>query len=102
MKLWKISQTTNDGYDTYSDAIVAAESAREARLIHPREWQKLIWNEETESWWEFDETDITPSWDTEMANYGGWTDPINVTAELIGEAIPGTVQGIILSSFHAG
>ena len=35
MKLWLISQTENEGYDTYDSAVVAAETENAARLIHP-------------------------------------------------------------------
>jgi len=33
--LWKISQSVNDGYDTYDSAVVVAECEEEARMIHP-------------------------------------------------------------------
>ena len=35
MKLWCISQTDNDGYDTFDSAVVAAETESDARAIHP-------------------------------------------------------------------
>lgn len=79
MKLFKISQTTNNQWDTYSDAIVAAETEEEARNIHP------------------DEPIEPGKWDL-----SSWTLPENVTVEYIGEAKEGTIPGIILSSFHAG
>jgi hypothetical protein len=36
MKLWLISQNENTGYATFNSAVVAAESAKEARRINPR------------------------------------------------------------------
>ena len=35
MNLYLISQTENEGYDTYDSAVVYAETAEQARLIHP-------------------------------------------------------------------
>ena len=36
LKLYKISQDINNGYDTYDAAIVCASSEDEARHLHPR------------------------------------------------------------------
>ena len=36
LNLYRISQSVNEGYDTYSDAIVAAHDEEEARHINPR------------------------------------------------------------------
>ena len=35
MKLFKIYQNINKGYDTYDSAVVVANSAEEAQKIHP-------------------------------------------------------------------
>ena len=35
MKLFKIYQNRNPGYDTYDSAVVVANSAEEAQKIHP-------------------------------------------------------------------
>tara|TARA_R100000935_G_C2742150_1_gene126288 strand:- start:272 stop:550 length:279 start_codon:yes stop_codon:yes gene_type:complete len=35
MKLFKIYQNINEGYDTYDSAVVVANSAEEAQKIHP-------------------------------------------------------------------
>lgn len=35
MKLWLISQSVNDGYDTYDACVVAAETEEEARRVSP-------------------------------------------------------------------
>jgi len=77
MKLWRISQDENQNYDTYDSAIVAAETADEARAICPGgEW---------------DET------------WSGWcSSPDEVDVEVIGEAAPGVSAGVILASFNAG
>jgi len=73
MKLWKISQTRNDGYDTYDSAIVAAETEDEAGKTSPGSAPEYT-----------------------------WTDEAFVEVKLIGEAIPNTKPGVILASFNAG
>lgn len=35
MKLWLISQDTNDDYDTYDCAVVSALTEQDARMTHP-------------------------------------------------------------------
>jgi hypothetical protein len=90
MRLWHISQETVTGYDTYSDAVVAAETEDDARLIHPY-------------------ADSFPemlSWDglASHAGYGGetWCNAGQVNVRLIGEAVEGTERGVICASFNAG
>lgn len=79
MKLWKISQTEHEGYDTYSDAVVAAESEDDARKIHPGGY-------EDDSYFR----DLV------------WCNPNFVKVEFLGEAKNGTQEGVICASFHAG
>jgi hypothetical protein len=82
LKLWVIEQKDYDfiEYDTYSEAIVAAETEEDARHIHPN--GKVY----------TDEIDDT----------GTWTTYDNVKATLIGIAASDIKRGVILSSFHAG
>jgi len=78
MKLWRISQDKNRGYDTYDSAIVAANTEDEARHITPS----------TRDWGD---------------TYSAWVSrPDQVEVEEIGEAKEGTEAGIILASFNAG
>lgn len=79
LKIYKISQTENTGYDTYDSCIVCAESEKEAQNMHP-------------------------SSDTEWGHtWTSWcSSPDKVTVEYIGEADPKIQKGIILSSFNAG
>lgn len=81
MKLWLIKQDVNNGYDTYDSAVVVAETAEEARGIHPSSSQK--------TWGEL---------------YSVWADsPNQVSAVEIGEAKDNCVRGrVILASFNAG
>jgi hypothetical protein len=87
MNLYKISQKINNGYDTFSDAIVAAKTEQEARYMHPRGEAA---NYHGKPWYE----DEDP--------YDDWASPKDVTVERIGLARPGTEKGVILASFHAG
>jgi hypothetical protein len=83
MKLFKISQTQNNGYDTFDSAVVAAPSASAARKILPRT------------------DEVFPDWPSQ--SFTGWaSDPNQVTAVYVGEASPGTKQGTIVASFNAG
>jgi hypothetical protein len=82
MKLWHISQDANDGYDTYSDAVVAAETEAEARVMHPNGHEDPVdWSYQWNSW---------------------AFKPEQVTVRHIGEAVEGTPKGVICASFHAG
>ena len=80
MKLWLISQTVNDGYDTYDSAVVAAETKEEARMTHPS----------------------GNNWNGEMGTYDSWCDAKDVSVEFVGIAKDGTKAGIICASFNAG
>lgn len=82
MKLWRISQDTNTGYDTYSDAVVAALTEGEARNIHPGSTDDYF----------------NPEWDWVMT----WVPPEQVKVLYIGRAALGITQGVICASFHAG
>lgn len=72
MKLYKISQDINSGYDTYDSAVVCSKNENDARNTH------------------FPSSDYT------------WTIPENVKVELIGTADKEIKEGIIVSSFNAG
>ena len=80
MKLWLISQTANDRYDTFDSAVVVAETAEDACRIHPAG---------DDNAWDY-------TWST-------WAKtPEEVSAEYIGEARPDILQGVVLASFNAG
>jgi len=81
MKLWLISQSKHNDYDTYDSAVVAAETEEEARWIHPS-------NDE---------------WDGKSDHhYDCWASVEFVKAEYLGEAKEGTKKGVICASFNAG
>ena len=87
MNIYLISQNENTGYDTFSDAVVIAKCADDAAKIHPvLDWEhdddsKTVWND-----------GIDDSW---------CSSPEQVRVELIGQAKPDAVEGIVLTSFHA-
>jgi hypothetical protein len=80
MKLWKISQEKNGGYDTYSDAVVAAETEEEARVIQP------------------DGNPMPKNW----GSGSDWAPPEFVAVQYLGEASSDISSGVICASFHAG
>lgn len=80
MKLFRISQTQNDDYDTFDSAIVCAESEDDARTIHPGLGK-----------FECYQDSLT------------WCDsPEHVTVEYIGEAREDMERGVVLASFNYG
>jgi hypothetical protein len=92
MNIYLISQDENTEYDTFSDAVVIAENAEMARQIHP----EIDWGHEMSSnaiWAEYGDDIRGGSW---------CSSPEKVKVELVGQAMPGAVEGIILTSFHAG
>lgn len=92
MKLYIISQKEARGYDTFSSAIVCAESPEQAKTIHPR---GDIYNDDM---YLYDK-------DNRWLRYSSreWASkPDNVGVEYIGEATDTVKFGIVLASFHAG
>ena len=84
--LWKISQYHNNDYDTYDSAIVIAETAHDARHIHPRRVASEC------------SCDFYP-----LHDGGDWALPEHVTAECVGQSAPGLVAGTVLvASYNAG
>jgi hypothetical protein len=83
MKLWKISQTTNDDFETYDEAIVAAETEEDARRMHPG--RGLYWSEREQ-----------------IEGRSDWVPVKDVKVEYIGEAKPETIRQVIVASFKAG
>lgn len=79
MNLYRISQNTNNGYDTYDSAVVCADDERDARSIHPSAFA------------EFGDT------------FSSWcSSPDEVTVRLVGVAAEGIERGVVCASFNAG
>ena len=98
-----ITQKENRGWDTYSGAVVAAETEAEAKLIYPGSIKKhggemMVGEKEL--------TSIRVDVESEHMRAPEWSwvvDPGLVTAEYLGEAWPGiTGRMMVLASFHAG
>lgn len=97
MNLYFISQGVHNGYDTYSDAVVAAKSVEAAQLIHPDDRSR--WNE-SEQEWQYD-YECRGKMHT-MTNHGEWVDdPSQVEVTLIGTSMDDET-GVICASYHAG
>jgi len=77
MKIYKLTQTENSGYDTYDSIIVCSEDEEEAKKICPNGDNKF----DTGAWASKEE---------------------NVQVEYLGEAEEYLEKGIILASFNAG
>lgn len=80
MNLYIISQDPNNDYDTYDSAIVCAPDIYIAQGIHPS-GDEGYWGSKYDTW---------------------CTDKSLVKVELIGEAVEGSEQGVVLASFNAG
>lgn len=80
MKLWLITQTENEDYDTYDSAVVAAKQEETARNTHPS--GREPWEDQCHSW---------------------ASTPGNVTVKLIGTtSLPYKDGEVVLASYNAG
>ena len=84
MKLWLITTMDDVSWDDYDSAVVAANTEKEAKYIHPNGFDDPFDEKKPNDW----------GW--------GWTTPNRVTAKCIGEAIEGTNKGVICASYNAG
>jgi len=87
MNLYKISQTVNNGWDTYDSAIVAAPDADKARVMHPNGGKSDRLDRKTAGQFNMRDWVVYPS---------------DVTVELVGVAADGIQRSVICSSFNAG
>lgn len=83
MNIYKVSRTDDWSYDDYSDIIVIAETPEIALRLTP----DGKYQEDDESLWN---------------NYSWPNHRKHLTVRLIGTATDGSVQGVIMGSFHAG
>jgi hypothetical protein len=82
MKLFLITQTVVDNYDTYDSAVVAAENETAARDMHPSSGDSLAAADDLDDSWVRNAEDVT--------------------AKYLGEAAPGIEKGVVCASFNAG
>lgn len=85
MKLWRVSQEDNRGYDTYDSFVVACETQEEAICTSP-DGKKIDWGASL-PW------TVADSWASKKSA---------VSAEYIGEARLGMPAGVVCASFNAG
>ena len=100
-KLYLVSQSINNGYDTYDSMVVAAESEQDARLIHPSEFCTHI----ADGKWVGERLLPHPRTGYEYYPMGGddWITPQQIgklTVQYLGETEHG--RGVVCSSFNAG
>jgi len=82
MKLYLVSQSENDNYDTFSSFVVCCETEEEARNTHPG-WGEDPWKDDF--------------------SHSTWCKlPSAAEVEYIGEAAEDLEKGIVCASFHAG
>ena len=81
MKLFLISQSVNNNYDTYDSAVVCANTKKEARFIHPSGKKE---------------------WDGKFKEFDGWASAQEIKIEYLGEAKKSSIKGVICASFNAG
>ena len=81
MILYRISQSINNGYDTFDSAIVCAINEEAARMTHP---------------------DSPEVWDGMSKDYDSWCSAADVKVEMIGIAFGSIEPGVICASYNAG
>lgn len=108
LKLFRLTQTSNTGYDTFSEAVVVARTPAEAAQIYPKRGIKAAWDPA------FQEYGDEPygAWVEDHGNgyrapvtagATAWAPPDEVTAEDIGIAAAHLQAGtVVCASFHAG
>jgi hypothetical protein len=87
MKLFLISQSENNDYDTYDSAVVAAPDEDTARKMHP-----------------YRGTEPPLKWEKLLGEYSDWAAPENVSVKCIGETRDDADERprVICASFNAG
>lgn len=83
MNLYLLTQAVVRGFDTYDSIVVSAPDEATAKTIAPCGC-------------------LLPTLHTDCDHDAWCTTPNDVTATLIGLAVEGTKQGIILASYNAG
>ena len=105
--IWKISQVVNNGYDTYSDAVVIAADEEAARRTHPdgdHKWREGVHPDDpTRSDWAVEvnasRNPTLPKW---LVGDYNWAPIQDVEVTLIGVVTGDAKPGVVCASFHAG
>jgi len=95
LKLWLISQSKNNNWDTYDSAVVAAETEEDARHTYPDNWSDSLktwngskWLRHLEDGRILDQHSST------------WTTPDHVSVEFLADGYQGDA-GTVCASFNA-
>jgi hypothetical protein len=102
MKIYRISQNINDGYDTYDSAVVAADNEEDARNIHP---SQFVTHFRGDKWYGTYSSPPIEEYETENDVTRCWVlreDLDTIKVEYLGEATDTVKRGVILASFNAG
>ena len=87
--LYRVTQVSHRGWDTYSAAVVCAASPQDARACHPAHGWDTNAEEDAEGWMD----EASRCWPTDRAC---------VAVTRIGSADACTPQGVVMASFRAG
>ena len=82
MKLYLVSQSVNNNYDTYDSFVICCHNEDEARQSHPS--GRVLKPEDN------------------FLLYDWTNEPANINVKYLGEADPDLPAGIVCSSFNAG
>lgn len=97
MKLWLISQSINNNWDTFDSAVVAAETEEEARQTYPNHYAGVadrFWDGST--WLSRGDNGTVHN-----LGYSCWTSPDNVSVQFLADGYEGPA-GTVCASFNAG
>ena len=104
--LWRVSRPESDAilWDEFDSFVCVAATAGEARRLHPRGEERMVWVDSDSSWHPvFPNGDV----DDEASYYHSWTGDLeSLDVVWLGEAADGALRimsgGVILASFNAG
>ena len=86
------------GYDTYSEAVVAARSPEEAQGVHPNLAGRCSWSEE-----EFLKFNAMRWRENKKKDWTNWpNDPKLIKVQYIGTAAPDLGFGVVVAIFNFG
>jgi len=96
MKLWLISQSENNGWDTFDSAVVAAETEEDARHTYPDNWGFSNKKWSGSKW-------LAHLEDGRVLDFGHscWTTPNHVSVKFLADGYQGDA-GTVCASFNAG
>lgn len=99
MYIYKVSQDTNQGHDTYNSFVCVAENTAEAMRMHPQN------EHHSQEFYGFDEAGnefYERDGDYEPVTYSTWANLYDLEVVFIGKAPHGSPPRIVITSFNAG